>query len=86
VQEKFVSACQLYVAFGFITAEPVSFNPVPGTSFLGFACKPVRRAAFYCWRVLSNAPKRNSSFHMKFKCHPVSAFIVSADSRWHIRK
>jgi hypothetical protein len=35
VQEKFVSACQLYVAFGFITAEPVSFNPVPGTSFPG---------------------------------------------------
>jgi GNAT superfamily N-acetyltransferase len=35
VQEKFVSARKLYAAFHFAAAEPVSFNPVPGASFLG---------------------------------------------------
>lgn len=35
VQEKSVSARNLYGAFGFIAAEPISFNPVPGASFLG---------------------------------------------------
>ena len=35
VQEKSVSARKLYAAFGFRPAEPVSFNPVPGASFLG---------------------------------------------------
>lgn len=35
VQEKFVSARKLYEALGFIAAEPVSFNPVPGALFLG---------------------------------------------------
>lgn len=35
VQEKFLSARKLYAAFGFVAAEPVSFNPVPGASFLG---------------------------------------------------
>jgi putative acetyltransferase len=35
VQEKFLAARQLYAAFGFTAAEPVSFNPVPGASFLG---------------------------------------------------
>lgn len=35
VQEKFVTARQLYADFGFVAAEPVSFNPVPGASFLG---------------------------------------------------
>jgi len=35
VMEKSVSARKLYEAFGFVPAEPVSFNPVPGASFLG---------------------------------------------------
>ena len=35
VMERSVSARRLYGAFGFIAAEPVSFNPVPGASFLG---------------------------------------------------
>lgn len=35
VQEKSVSARKLYDALGFVTAEPISFNPVPGASFLG---------------------------------------------------
>jgi ribosomal protein S18 acetylase RimI-like enzyme len=35
VMEKSISARRLYEAFGFVTAEPVSFNPVPGASFLG---------------------------------------------------
>ncbi|WP_156842085.1 GNAT family N-acetyltransferase [Novosphingobium aquimarinum] len=35
VQEKSVSARKLYAAFNFTPAEPVSFNPVPGASFLG---------------------------------------------------
>jgi GNAT superfamily N-acetyltransferase len=35
VQEKSVSARKLYDAFGFVVAEPISFNPVPGASFLG---------------------------------------------------
>ncbi|WP_174274760.1 GNAT family N-acetyltransferase [Sphingomonas bacterium] len=35
VQKKSVSARKLYAAFGFVPAEPISFNPVPGASFLG---------------------------------------------------
>jgi len=35
VQEKSVSAKKLYAAFNFTEAEPVSFNPVSGASFLG---------------------------------------------------
>ena len=35
VQAKFVSARNLYEAFGFVAAEPIAFNPVPGASFLG---------------------------------------------------
>lgn len=35
VQAKFVAARKLYSAFNFTDAEPVSFNPVPGASFLG---------------------------------------------------
>jgi hypothetical protein len=35
VMEKSHSARKLYEAFGFVAAEPVSFNPVPGASFLG---------------------------------------------------
>jgi putative acetyltransferase len=35
VMEKFASARNLYTAFGFVPAEPISFNPVPGASFLG---------------------------------------------------
>lgn len=35
VMEKFVAARRLYADFGFVAAEPISFNPVPGASFLG---------------------------------------------------
>lgn len=35
VQEKSVSARKLYTALNFVAAEPISFNPVPGASFLG---------------------------------------------------
>jgi GNAT superfamily N-acetyltransferase len=35
VMEKSVSARRLYEALGFVPAEPISFNPVPGASFLG---------------------------------------------------
>jgi putative acetyltransferase len=35
VMEKSRSARNLYRAFGFAPAEPVSFNPVPGAAFLG---------------------------------------------------
>jgi putative acetyltransferase len=35
VQEKSVSARRLYEALGFVTTDPISFNPVPGASFLG---------------------------------------------------
>lgn len=35
VQEKSLSARNLYVTLGFVPAEPISFNPVPGASFLG---------------------------------------------------
>lgn len=35
VQAKFVPARELYETLGFVPAEPISFNPVPGASFLG---------------------------------------------------
>lgn len=35
VLEEFAQAKRLYQSFGFIPADPVSFNPVPGASFLG---------------------------------------------------
>lgn len=35
VQAKFIAARKLYEAFGFVAAKPVSFNPIPGASFLG---------------------------------------------------
>src|SRR3546814_3797991 len=35
VQAKFVPARKLYATLGFVAAEPISFNPVPGASFLG---------------------------------------------------
>lgn len=35
VMEKSASARKLYEEFGFTAAEPISFNPVPGASFLG---------------------------------------------------
>lgn len=35
VQEKSILARKLYAALGFVAAEPVSFNPVVGASFLG---------------------------------------------------
>lgn len=35
VLAEFVEAKKLYAAFGFVPAAPVSFNPLPGTAFLG---------------------------------------------------
>ena len=35
VLAEFVQARQLYAAFGFVPAQPISFNPIPGTDFLG---------------------------------------------------
>ena len=35
VMEKSASARKVYESFGFVPAEPVSFNPVAGASFLG---------------------------------------------------
>jgi ribosomal protein S18 acetylase RimI-like enzyme len=35
VQAKSVSARALYQSFGFVAAQPIAFNPVPGASFLG---------------------------------------------------
>ena len=35
VHAKFVPALNLYETLGFAAAEPISFNPVPGASFLG---------------------------------------------------
>jgi len=35
VMEHSLAARALYRAFGFVPAEPVSFNPAPGASFLG---------------------------------------------------
>lgn len=35
VHAKFVPARELYADLGFVPAEPISFNPVEGASFLG---------------------------------------------------
>lgn len=35
VMEKSLAARKLYGTFGFVAAEPISYNPVPGASFLG---------------------------------------------------
>jgi putative acetyltransferase len=35
VLAEFARAKALYAAFGFAPAEPISFNPLPGTAFLG---------------------------------------------------
>ncbi len=35
VMEEFINARNLYRDFGFVDAEPISFNPAPGASFLG---------------------------------------------------
>ena len=35
VQQKSVAARKLYESLGFVRADPISFNPVPGASFLG---------------------------------------------------
>lgn len=37
VLPEFTAARQLYEAMGFVPAEPVSFNPVPGTKFLALS-------------------------------------------------
>ncbi|MBD9394850.1 GNAT family N-acetyltransferase [Acidovorax sp. ACV01] len=37
VLPEFVAAQRLYESLGFVPAEPVSFNPVPGTKFLALA-------------------------------------------------
>jgi putative acetyltransferase len=39
VLEEFIQAKKLYAAFGFVSAEPISFNPLPGTQFLGLRLK-----------------------------------------------
>lgn len=39
VLEEFIQAKRLYAAFGFVPAEPISFNPLPGTQFLGLHLK-----------------------------------------------
>lgn len=39
VLEEFIHAKKLYAAFGFVPAEPISFNPLPGTAFLGLRLK-----------------------------------------------
>ena len=45
VLPEFVAAQQLYRSLGFVPAPPVSWNPVPGTQFLGLdlATHPVGR-------------------------------------------
>jgi putative acetyltransferase len=35
VLAEFLHAKKLYAGFGFVPAEPISFNPLPGTEFLG---------------------------------------------------
>lgn len=35
VMEKSISARKLYKDLGFVSTEPISFNPTPGASFLG---------------------------------------------------
>jgi putative acetyltransferase len=35
VLSEFIAARALYAQLGFVPAEPVSFNPLPGTAFLG---------------------------------------------------
>lgn len=37
VLPEFTSAQKLYESLGFVPAEPVSFNPIPGTKFLALA-------------------------------------------------
>jgi putative acetyltransferase len=37
VLPEFTAAQELYESLGFVPAEPVSFNPVPGTKFLALA-------------------------------------------------
>lgn len=37
VLPEFVAARKLYASLGFLPAEPVSYNPVPGTQFLALA-------------------------------------------------
>jgi len=37
VLPEFIAAQELYRSLGFVPAEPVSFNPVPGTKFLALA-------------------------------------------------
>lgn len=39
VLEEFTQAYKLYAELGFVPADPVSFNPVPGTSFLGLSLR-----------------------------------------------
>jgi len=35
VLAEFTQAQKLYAEFGFVTADAVSYNPLPGTAFLG---------------------------------------------------
>jgi len=45
VLPEFTAALQIYLSFGFTDAPPVSFNPVPGTRFLGLDLLTYRAAA-----------------------------------------
>lgn len=40
VLPEFVVATRIYASFGFVPAAPVTFNPVPGTRFLGLQLRP----------------------------------------------
>jgi predicted N-acetyltransferase YhbS len=45
VLPEFQAAQRLYESLGFVDAEPVSFNPVPGTRYLGLALCGMRPPA-----------------------------------------
>jgi putative acetyltransferase len=42
VLPEFVAAQKLYESLGFVPAEPVSYNPVPGTKFLALDLSATR--------------------------------------------
>ncbi len=44
VLPEFAAAQRIYESLGFQTAEPVTFNPVPGTKYLALELSPSRLA------------------------------------------
>jgi len=44
VLPEFTAAQRIYESLGFLPAEPVAFNPVPGTKFLALELSPSRHA------------------------------------------